>query len=240
MDKIVTRKRHEQVFDSIKNMIREEILKKGDFLPSENELAERMGVSRVTVRQALKMLADVGIIQTIRGKGSVVAVEWKNLLDEGTMHSEAEECQRIFFESSKARKLLEPVIARQAAMLATEEDLAHMGAALNEVEPGGALVPLVCQPSKRVDFHTCIWQSLHNPVLMETWKQLAETTAVVDRLPLVAPIYRQQQSEEALRQHRMIYDAIRRHDGDYAYYYMLVHCDWILETYGQYFADFLK
>lgn len=221
-------------------MIREGSLKKGDFLPSENELAEQMGVSRMTVRQALKMLAEVGIIQTIRGKGSVVAVEWKNLLDEGTLHSEAEDCQRIFLESTKARKLLEPVIARQAAMLADEEDLARMEAALNEMEEDNALVPLVSGSSRRVDFHTCIWKSLHNPVLMETWKKLAETTAVVDSLPLVPPIYRQQQSAEALRQHRLIYDAIRRHDGDYAYYYMLVHCDWILETYGQYFADFLK
>lgn len=50
----VMMKLHEQVFEQIKNMVKEGIYKKGDFLPSENELVEMLGVSRVTVRQALE------------------------------------------------------------------------------------------------------------------------------------------------------------------------------------------
>ncbi len=240
MKKIITQKLHEQVFESIKDMVKAGTYKKGDFLPSENALVEMLGVSRVTVRQALKKLAEVGIIETRKGKGSIVAVEWKDLLNEGEMRNVSEEYQNTFFASTQARRILEPVIARQAASSATQEDLAQMEAALSSAEEKMVLSPLMGGSSKRVDFHTCMWRSLHNPVLMETWKNLEETTAQIDKLPLVPPIYRQQQSEEALRQHRAIFEAIRRRDGDYAYYYMLVHCDWILETYGQYFKDFLK
>ena len=85
MTQRIPRKLHEQVFDSIKDMIRSGALEQGELLPSENKLAQQLGVSRVTVRWALKQLAEAGIIQTRKGKGSIVAVDWKGLLEEGEL-----------------------------------------------------------------------------------------------------------------------------------------------------------
>lgn len=141
MTQRIPRKLHEQVFDSIKDMIRSGALEQGELLPSENKLAQQLGVSRVTVRWALKQLAEAGIIQTRRGKGSIVAVDWKGLLEEGELHDQAEQLQATFFQSTRARWLIEPTVARQAALLATVEDLARMEEALLRREDELVLAP---------------------------------------------------------------------------------------------------
>lgn len=240
MTQPIPQKLHDQVFNSIKEMIRSGALEQGDLLPSENKLAQRLGVSRVTVRWALKQLAEAGIIQTRKGKGSIVAVDWKGLLEQGELHDQAERLQATFFQSTRARWLIEPTVARQAAMLATEEDLARMEAALQRQEEELVLAPLTGHTSGRVDFHTCLWASVHNPVMMRVWEQLAETSNSINQLPFVAPVYRDGQKEEAQIQHQKIFDAVRNHSPEYAGLYMMEHCDWIWETYGQYFKDFLK
>ena len=66
-------KLYEQVVEQIKNMIVQGIYKKGDLLPSEKELIEMTGVSRITVREALRLLNEAGVIETHKGKGSFVA-----------------------------------------------------------------------------------------------------------------------------------------------------------------------
>ena len=240
MNGISSQKLYSQVFESIKDMIRSGALKQGDLLPGENKLAEMMGVSRVTVRQALKQLSETGIIDTRKGKGSIVVVDWKGLLEKGELHDQAEEYQSTFLMSTQARRIFEPIIARQAAASATEEDLARMEVALNCKEEELALSPLLGRTSELVDFHTCIWMSLHNSVIMKTSEQMAETSGMINRLPFVQPTHRERQKEEVQRQHYRIFEAIKRHDGDYAYLYMLEHCDWIAETYGKYFEVLLK
>ena len=62
-------KLYEQVVEQIKNMIVQGIYKKGDLLPSEKELIEMTGVSRITVREALRLLNEAGVIETHKGKG---------------------------------------------------------------------------------------------------------------------------------------------------------------------------
>ena len=94
--------------------------------------------------------------------------------------------------------------------------------------------------SGRVDFHTSLWACLHNPVMMRVWEELAETSGSINRLPFVAPVYRDGQKVEAQAQHQKIFGAVKSRSPEYAYLYMMEHCDWIWETYGQYFKDFLK
>ena len=60
-------------------MIAQGVYQKGDLLPSEKELIEMMGVSRITVRKALQILSEAGVIETRKGKGSFVAVDASEL-----------------------------------------------------------------------------------------------------------------------------------------------------------------
>ena len=69
-------KLYTQVLEQVKSMIAQGVYQKGDLLPSEKELIEMMGVSRITVRKALQILSEAGVIETRKGKGSFVPVSW--------------------------------------------------------------------------------------------------------------------------------------------------------------------
>lgn len=63
---------YQQIFDELTANIRNGVWKDGDRIPSEKELAEQFGVSRITSKKALEMLADAGCIRRMPGKGSYV------------------------------------------------------------------------------------------------------------------------------------------------------------------------
>ena len=68
---IERKKVSDEVFEQIKGMIVSGNWKPGDKLPSEKELTELFGVSRVTIREALKKLASYNIIETSQGRGEL-------------------------------------------------------------------------------------------------------------------------------------------------------------------------
>lgn len=65
-------KKYEQVFKKIEQDITSGVYQAGDFLPTENELTQTYQMSRDTIRKALKLLAEAGLIQKIHGSGSQV------------------------------------------------------------------------------------------------------------------------------------------------------------------------
>jgi len=69
---------YHQLYEILKNKIEEDQMKSGDYLPSENKLAQMYGVSRLTVRQALSELAEEGLIEKQRGKGTII-IQPKNI-----------------------------------------------------------------------------------------------------------------------------------------------------------------
>ena len=113
-------KPYEKVVEQIKNMIVQGIYKKGDLLPSEKELIEMTGVSRITVREALRLLNEAGVIETHKGKGSFVVVDGSEL-ESGEEETEAYNEQ--FINSTNARILLEPSVVKEIAVTATDEEL---------------------------------------------------------------------------------------------------------------------
>ncbi len=66
---------YERIYNKIVDDIRSYKLKPGDRVPSEKELADEFGVSRITTKKAMEMLAQSGYIERIRGKGSYVRLE---------------------------------------------------------------------------------------------------------------------------------------------------------------------
>ena len=109
-------KLYTQVLEQVKSMIAQGVYKKGDLLPSEKELIEMMGVSRITVRKALQILGEAGVIETRKGKGSFVAVDASEL---APASMDLKKYCESFVQATQARLLLEPAIARQAAQTAT-------------------------------------------------------------------------------------------------------------------------
>ncbi len=97
----------------------------GDRLPSERDLAAQMRISRPTVREALKTLAEAGVLEIRRGQagGAVVASE---LVPRELLRSRYEIRVGEVSGVLEARRLIEPRVAQLAAVHASEEDFAVM------------------------------------------------------------------------------------------------------------------
>ena len=74
---------YEQVVKMVKDQIVSGVYTKGDLLPSEKEMIDNFGVSRITVRKALSILSDMGYIRTEKGRGSEVILDVEDLLSRG-------------------------------------------------------------------------------------------------------------------------------------------------------------
>ena len=122
---------YEEIVRQIRSMIAEGRLKSGDQLPPERDLAEKFLVSRTSVREALRALESVGLIEIRPGEGTFVREVSVDALVEPlalVLLSQREMIGELF----EARRLLEPVIAGLAARRATKEEVQEMERILEE------------------------------------------------------------------------------------------------------------
>lgn len=225
---------YEQVMDRIRDMILQGVYQKGDMLPSEKELMQMTGVSRITVREALRMLAEVGIIETRHGKGSFVLMDAEALLPDTATAEQQLKYRQRFLTSNQARLLLEPELARQAAKNATPEDLAQMEAALKNRKGKHA-----SGESSFDEFHWAVAKAAGNPLLLEFMEHLLE----LDRqgrsaFRLALPEDQKRTSTVLGDHHRKIFEAIRDGNAEFAYFYMKEHTLHLLTSYEEYFQRF--
>lgn len=216
-------KLYEQVVEQIKTLIVQGVYRKGELLPSEKELMEMSGVSRITVREALRILNEAGVIETHKGKGSFVMVEGKELTwDNQSMKDYTEQ----FLNSTNARILLEPAIAREVASLASEEELTAIEKKISRdnLEDG--------------EFHRAIIAAVHNPVLLQWFDELNHMESEPYIRGLVPPARQKNMSIEIAVQHQNIYSALKARNGEFAYFYMKEHLIFIRNVYEEYFSVF--
>ncbi len=108
----------------------------GDRLPSESELAASNGVSRLTVREAMRSLTQKGLVSVEQGRGTFITPpsEWSPLdpvvLAARAKFGDEDERYRAARELTETRRLVEVGTARMAAERRTTEHLADLGAAL--------------------------------------------------------------------------------------------------------------
>jgi DNA-binding FadR family transcriptional regulator len=124
-----TRRTFEEAIEQIAEKVRAGELHEGDRLPSERELAARMRISRPTLREAVKVLVEAGVLEVRRGQsgGIFVASELvpRALLRAGTAMRVSEVAGVL-----EARRLLEPRVAQLAAVHAGDDDFAAMHATI--------------------------------------------------------------------------------------------------------------
>jgi DNA-binding FadR family transcriptional regulator len=124
-----TRRTFEEAIEQIAEKVRSGDLHEGDRLPSERELAARMRISRPTLREAVKVLVEAGVLEVRRGQsgGIFVASELvpRELLRAGTAMRVSEVAGVL-----EARRLLEPRVAQLAAVHADDDDFVAMQATI--------------------------------------------------------------------------------------------------------------
>ncbi len=230
---------YEQVVEQIREQIAKGVYRKGDMLPSEKELIAMTGVSRITVREALKTLAEVGMIETRKGKGSFVLVDACDLEPCEEQRQRQLEYRDLFLDSSRTRLILEPGIARAAALYATEEDVEAIERSLTTEKQSHAT------PDRIEGFHYEVAKAAHAALLLDLMSELLKReredhSRYQSTLYLITPDHQKKIGTEILLQHRKILDAIKRHDAEFAYFYMTEHMKYVIHSYEEYFDRFLS
>src|SRR5438270_14092576 len=118
-------RRYEQVAEQIRRLISSGQLKPGDLLPPERELAVKLGVGRSSIRDAVRTLEVMGILEPRQGHGTVV----RDLSTDALvvpLASILRHKRELVSELLDVRRMIEPGLAARAARNATPEELAHM------------------------------------------------------------------------------------------------------------------
>lgn len=210
-------KLYEEVVRQIRSRISEGTYKPGDLLPSEEELAKAIGVSRVTVREGLRVLEIVGIVETRRGKGTVVTAITPEVIQERLSIAAIPESISSVYSLMQVRELLEPELARLAASEADSRDLEKIENVLEEMKKDIAVGGT--GEASSLDFHFAIINSIDNPVLTYIMTTIIDLQKESRSITLTIP----GRPDVALNEHEKIFKAIKERKGEDAAFHMKVH-----------------
>jgi GntR family transcriptional repressor for pyruvate dehydrogenase complex len=205
----------ETTIDRIKRMLVDGELRPGDKLPVEKDLAASLGVSRGTLREAVRALSSLKVLQTRQGDGTYVTSLQPELLLEGMgfvadLHQEAGELQFL-----QVRRLLEPEATSLAVSRLGEADLAALHDLLTEAH---TLVRSRTIDHERLmandrAFHTLITAQCGNPVLAAL---VENTSGHTVRARLWRGRLDAGAAQVTVAEHGMIYQAIAEGDSERA------------------------
>jgi len=204
----------EEVFEQIKSAILEGKLKPGEKLPTERELMKELGVSRVPIREALKLLSNMGFIETTQGGGSYVRALLANRVRDPLDHIIKDNVEKIF-DLLEVRKEIETWSAYHAAQKATEEDIAKLNRMVEETK---ALFEKGKKPpaSLDADFHLAIAQCSHNTIRAHLTFTIYDIFSEYFNFLIENICFSKQYQESIYDQHFHIFEAISRHDAEAA------------------------
>lgn len=211
---------YEDIIERIKIMIAQGNLKPGDRLPSERELAEYFDVSRVPVREALKILEYMGVISNRRGDGMYL-----NSTDLASIFSKMNFAfsvtKRTLRELFEVRDALEASAAYHAALRRTDNDIANLRNSLEHMERI-YMTPEDTAETRRAlshEFHTHLVTAAHNAVLSNIYDSLFELLDISKQITLTDHNY----SEHSQASHYEIFQCVVNGDSAGAQQAMINH-----------------
>jgi DNA-binding FadR family transcriptional regulator len=193
-----------QAAQEICRLIEAERLAAGDTLPTETRLAQLLGVSRNSVREALRVLHGLGYVEKAAGRRVIVtaaAPHGKGVFDESVIVEAAPVANDV--RSHIAQRCAELAAARLSAA-----DLNEMEGALAALEEAIARKDLNAAKAAHDAFHGLFLAGARNPLLIAMFNQ-----AQGARLSNVLPRHNSFYDPRHLEQHRALLRALRRRDG---------------------------
>jgi GntR family transcriptional regulator, transcriptional repressor for pyruvate dehydrogenase complex len=212
-----TSRLYEQIVQQIEESIVKGDLKTGDQLPAERDLAQRFGVSRTAVREAVKALREKGLVEAYSGRGTFIT--------DGTTQAVRQSLDLMvkigqpegFAHLAEVRAILEPEIAALAAVRIQESELATMREAVALMDKAYEDPDAYIEAD--LDFHLALAEGAANPIILSLLDSivglLREQRMRVFRVtggPQRGQIY-----------HKRILDAVEHHDAEKAREAMRAH-----------------
>jgi GntR family transcriptional regulator, transcriptional repressor for pyruvate dehydrogenase complex len=156
---------YEQIVEQIQESVLSGALKPGDQLPPERELAERFGVSRTAVREAIKALREKGLVEAYAGRGTFITdISSQPVRDSLARIAKIAQGEDGFAQLVEVREILEPEIAARAAARAEERDLAALREAVAAMDAATANADAYIEAD--LDFHLALAEAARNPLIL--------------------------------------------------------------------------
>jgi GntR family transcriptional repressor for pyruvate dehydrogenase complex len=207
----------DEAIDKIKGMIVSGELAPGDRLPREADLAQRLGLSRNSLREAVRALSLIRILDVRQGDGTyVTSLDPSLLLDALTFVVDLHQ-DRSVLALMEARRLLEADAAALAAQRIEPEQLAELRRLLDAMRASSTIEELV---QNDLAFHRTIADAAGNPVIAKLLDSLSGPTI---RARLWRGITQGGAMDRTIAEHTAIVDALEHRNPEVARAWMVVH-----------------
>ncbi|MDN5599084.1 MAG: FadR family transcriptional regulator [Brachybacterium sp.] len=207
----------DRAIGAIKQMVVDGPLRPGDRLPTEAELSERIGVSRNSLREAVKALSVIRVLDVRQGDGTyVTALAPEQLLESLAFVLDLHQ-DSSYVEIIEIRRLLEPAAVEQACPHLTDEDFTKLEQTMADLDDSSTIEELVAAD---IAFHHLINDRCPNDYLSSLLDSLASSTS---RARVWRGLTDDSAVERTLAEHRRILDALRARRPDLARTYAAAH-----------------
>ncbi|MFB9165113.1 FadR/GntR family transcriptional regulator [Arthrobacter psychrochitiniphilus] len=207
----------DEAITKIKDMIISGELCAGDRLPPEKELSEKLGLSRSSLREAVKALEIIRVLDVRRGDGTyVTSLEPKLLTEAMTFIVDLHQDESIL-DIFEVRRILEPAAAAIAATRITPEQIASLRATMETIDDATSVEALV---EHDLIFHQLITSAADNSYLASVLDALSSSTV---RARIWRGLTQEKAVDRTLAEHTAIIEALERGDADLAKSLLTVH-----------------
>ena len=218
-----TSRLYEQIVQQIEESVLNGSLKPGDQLPAERELAQRLGVSRTAVREAVKALREKGLVEAYSGRGTFVT--------DGTTQAARQSFDLMVKVGqqegaphlAELRLILEPGIAALAAVRVREEDLAAMREAVAVMDRAQDDPEAYIEAD--LDFHLALAETVANPLILS----LIDSIVGLLREQRIKIFNVEGGPQRGQVHHKRILEAMERRDAEMARTAMRAHLEQVRE-----------
>lgn len=196
----------QEIVKALTDLIMKGVWKPGDMIPSEKELALRFQVGRSTIREAVKSLAVLGVLEARAGEGSFVREATSELLS-GAFRWGLLLGERNLDDLVDVRVLVEVECTRRAAEQSESETSAQLAASLEDMRASGTDHEAFMESDTR--FHLAIAQAARNPI----FENIGATIQSMVRIWYPKTYYIPETKSRTIEEHQAIAGAIERHDA---------------------------
>ena len=200
-----------RVVDRLQGLILEKKLEPGSKLPPERQLCQQLGVSRTVLREAIKHLSALGLVEEVTGRGTFVSQPNLDAVRKSLQICLGWHAQALLENLVELRRLIEVEIAGLAAMHATEEEIQKLGQNVHEMEVGvdGNLKRFM---NLDLEFHSGLARATHNELFVMLFDAISGAMVGTWEKMHNDP----EERKHGLQYHHRILSAIERRNPDEA------------------------
>lgn len=224
--KVQSEKLAESVVKQIELLILRGILRPGERLPAERDLAERLGVSRPSLREAIGDLSDKGLLETRAGAGMFVADVLGSAFSPALVKLFGDHDEAVF-DYIAFRRDMEGLAAERAATYGSETDLKVINTIFEKMEAAHPKRNPSDEARLDAEFHLSIIEASHNVVMLHMMRSMFDLLREGVFYNRSVMFKQRTNRADLLDQHRAINDALQARDADAAKRAVVSHLTYV-------------